>query len=249
MIQRLLLLALVLMTTAGAKPIHALVLSGNNNHDWRTTTPYLVSELLESGEFIVTVVYNPEHLQGVDLGKVDVLVSDWNAIGLGDDAEWSEETQQAYVDFVKNGGGHVVVHAGSSSFIEWEDYQKICLSTWKEGQTGHGPHHEFKVKLEEHAITAGIEPFSIKDELWHKVEVAENATAIAFAWSGAEFGGTDKWEPVAFVGQFGKGRCYNITLGHHVAGENESLLNPNFVKLFLRGTEWAASGKVERFAN
>ena len=40
--------------------LRALVLSGRNNHDWRTTTPFLRSLLVDSGRFDVRVVEEPD---------------------------------------------------------------------------------------------------------------------------------------------------------------------------------------------
>ena len=40
---------------AGPGPVRVLVLSGQNNHDWRTTTPQIVAILRGSGRFDVRV--------------------------------------------------------------------------------------------------------------------------------------------------------------------------------------------------
>ena len=45
---------------------------------------------------------------------------------------------------------------------------------------------------------------------------------------------------MVMVTQFGKGRCFNLVLGHDL----QSLENLNFQTLLLRGTEWAATGQV-----
>ena len=55
-----------------------------------------------------------------------------------------------------------------------------------------------------------------------------------------EFGGTGKAEPIAFATDFGKGRGFTLLLGHDV----RAMASDGFKALLLRGTEWAATGKV-----
>jgi len=52
--------------------------------------------------------------------------------------------------------------------------------------------------------------------------------------------GTGEYEPVTMWTRFGKGRCFNLVLGHDV----EAMRNTAWRTLLLRGTEWAAAGKV-----
>ncbi len=108
------------------RPIRVLVLSGQNNHDWKATTPKLVAILKESGRFDVSVTEEPDKLTAGSLQPYDVLLSNWNAFGLDPAAsEWPEEAKRDYLDFVRQGRGHVVVHAGSASFPEWAEYHRL----------------------------------------------------------------------------------------------------------------------------
>ena len=102
---------------ASGEPVRVLLLSGQNNHDWTATTPELEAILGESGSFEVDVTEEPEALTARSLEPYDVIVSNWNAFGLDPTARAGRaETREAYLDFVRQGKGHVVVHAGSSSF-------------------------------------------------------------------------------------------------------------------------------------
>ena len=47
-------------------------------------------------------------------------------------------------------------------------------------------------------------------------------------------------EPMLMTIQFGKGRVFHNTLGH----DTPALEGVAFITTFLRGTEWAATGKV-----
>ncbi|QBG48820.1 hypothetical protein EGM51_15950 [Verrucomicrobia bacterium S94] len=212
----------------------AVILTGANNHNWKKTTPVLEAVLEESGRFDVDVVTDPEKLTPAFLADYDVLLSNWNAFGKNKPASWSEELKKAYVDFVRNGGGHVAVHAGSSSFYDWEDYQKICLATWK-GGTGHKKPHEFEVRIAkpDHPAVRGLENFTTTDELWFKPFVQPGVTVLAESFSQY----TGNWEPAALAGEFGKGRCFTLLLGHDDWFINNS---DGFKKLLVRGTAWTA---------
>ena len=232
----ILLIALVTATSAIAEKARVIILTGANNHNWKATTPELKGILEGSGEFAVEVVTEPEELTRERLSRCDVLLSNWNAFGKKKPAPWSDALRSAYIDFVRKGGGHVVAHAGSSSFYEWDDYHSICCATWKD-DTGHKGVHEFEVRAvnHEHAVTRGFGKTLTTDELWFRPFVQPKAEVLAESFSRT----TGKWEPTAMVGQFGKGRCFTLLLGHDVNGMG----NDAFKKLLVRGTAWAA-GKI-----
>ncbi len=220
-----------------------LLLSGQNNHDWRTTTPRLETILGESGTLDVDVAEKPGLLTARSLEPYDVIVSNWNAFGLDPcGSDWPAETRDAYLDFVRQGKGHVVVHAGSASFPDWEDYRRLTLATWKNGQTSHGPIHSFEVRIDDaaHPVTAGLEPFATVDELWMRPGIAAGAEALASSFSAADKSGTGSWEPSVLAARFGKGRSLTILLGHDV----QAMSNPGFRALLRRAVEWAATGQV-----
>ncbi|MDA2927096.1 ThuA domain-containing protein [Acidobacteria bacterium AH-259-G07] len=260
-----------LMMTAGVSAgpqLKALIIDGQNNHDWKATTPVLKTILQDSGLFTVEVATSPP--QGADISrfkpefaKYDVVVSNYN----GD--PWSQRTQQALIDYVRSGGGFVSVHAANNAFPEWEKYNKmIGLGGWggrdeKSGPYvyfqgerfifgrspgrggGHGRRHPFQivVRNREHPITAGLPKkwMHAEDELYHRLRgPAENVTFLATAYSEPETGGTGAHEPMLFVITYGKGRVFHTTLGHSA----QAMKSPDFVVTLQRGAEWAATGKV-----
>jgi type 1 glutamine amidotransferase len=225
--------------------IRVLLLSGQNNHDWQQTTPALQKLFSETGRFEVDVTQRPAQLTAEMLEPYDVILSNWNRFDRrgGLSADWPKSTQEAYVNFVRSGKGHVVVHAGSSSFPDWVEYQKLSLATWQMGKTGHGPIHDFNVRLEavDHPITRGLSNFKTRDELWHRAAVQQNATVLASAFSEPDKSGSGQNEPVALIHQYGQGRAFTLLLGHDVEG----IGNPGFAKLLTRGTQWAATGQCD----
>jgi type 1 glutamine amidotransferase len=219
------------LAAAAERPLQVLIFSGQNNHDWKTTTPKLQAILTASGRFQVEVTDHPEQCTADTLAKYDVIVGNWNAWGDAKVKEWPASTRQAFLDFVRHGKGYVTIHAGSSSFYDWPEYQQIGGVYWDLAATSHGPPHEFPVLFPvEHPITRGLPPFRIKDELWLKPGVHSNAKVIA----------TGDGQPLAVTTALGSGRGFALLLGH----STEFMDAPGFQQLVLRGTEWAATGKV-----
>lgn len=229
-------------------PIRVLILTGRNNHNWEETTPALQKLLETSGPFRVDTTVPPAGLTEENLDRYDVILSNWNSWGGGSkevEAEWTAEVRRAYLDFVRNGGGHVTVHAGGSSFYEgWPEYRRVALVFWDLGNTGHGRQREFAVRLgrSDHPITTGLKSFTIHDELWNKPGVVSGATVLASAYSDREkeARGTGEWEPSVVTAQFGRGRCFATLLGH----DAKVMENECFRRILLRGVEWAATEKV-----
>ena len=219
--------------------IRVLILSGQNNHDWKKTTPVLAKILTGSGRFTVEVTEHPEQCTAETFARCDLVLSNWNA--LGPKKEWPEATRRALLDFVRGGGAFVVVHAGGTMFIDWTDFQKLIGATWGPG-TGHGSKHLFEVKIvdPDHPITKGLPAFHITDELWHRMAAQPEKKVLATAFSAKEKGGSGQDEPMVMVTEFGKGHCFNLVLGHDVS----AMENAGFRLLLLRGAEWAATGRV-----
>lgn len=236
----LLMLFTVAPCQAAERPLRVLMLSGQNNHDWRATTPVIQTILSNAGPFHVEVTEHPEHCDRKQLDRYDVLISNWNNWGDVAVKEWPEKTREAFLGFVRDGRGLVIVHAGSSSFLDWKEYQQLVGGTWG-AETGHGKRHEFEVKLvKDHPITRGLQAFKTTDELWHRTAVQPDIQVLATAYSSKENGGSGRDEPVAFVTAFGKGRCFNLVLGHDI----DAMKADGFKALLARGTAWAAAGKV-----
>jgi hypothetical protein len=216
---------------AAEAPLHALILSGQNNHDWRQTTPKLKSVLAATGRFAVDVTEHPEKCDTASLAHYDVILSDWNTFGTPAVTNWPDSVREALLAFVRGGKGFAVVHAGGSSFYDWSEYRQLAVASWAMGQTSHGAPHSFTVVMAtDHPIVAGLKPFTTTDELWVRPGTDPNAQVLASA----------EGQPIALAGRFGQGRSFALLLGHSA----EFMDTPGFQVLFGRGMEWAATGKV-----
>lgn len=230
------------MNAADHNKIEVLIFSGKNNHKWQLTTPAIQNILEESGMFNVTVTNNPKDLDPSEFEKYDVILSNWNTWPDVTEHRWKPELEKAFLGFVASGKGFVVVHAGSSTLQDWPEFQQIAGGTWGKGITGHGPIHTFKVIIKDtnHPVTKGLKDFYIKDELWNNTKFQDNIHVLCSAYSSSKWKGTDKYEPIIVTTHYGKGRGFYSVLGHNKA----TMQNKAWQTLLLRGTEWAATGKV-----
>jgi len=233
---------LFLFFPSNAQDINILIISGQNNHDWPETTKILVQMYEENRLFKVQVTHRPDTLNQNCLKSYDVIVSNWNAWPDVTGRQWGSTMEKAFLEFIKSGKGFVPFHAASAAFHDWPEYQELVGGTWKLGQTGHGPVHEFKVSLEDydHPVTRDLTDFWIRDELWHRVATKSAIKTLCSAFSAELYKGSNAFEPAVITTEYGEGRCFYNILGH----DTTALQNVGWQTLMLRGTEWAATGKV-----
>jgi len=255
-------------SATAAEKIRVLIIDGQNNHEWQKTTPLLVQFLKESDRFVADVATTPAAGQDMSsfrpkFAAYDAVMSNYNG------ERWPKETEQDFVEYLRNGGGFVSVHAANNAFHDWPEYNEaIGLGGWfgrtetagpyvyyKGGKLvrddspgrcgGHGEQHEFIVQLRdaEHPIVKGLPErwLHAKDELYDTLRgPAKNMKILATAYSDPGTGGTGRDEPMLMALDFGKGRVFHTTLGH----ADYSMRGVGFITTLLRGTEWAATGKV-----
>jgi type 1 glutamine amidotransferase len=241
--------------------LRALLLSGRNNHDWRTTTPFLRQLLVDSGRFDVRVVEEPDGTSARTLAPYDLVVSDYCG------PRWSAATEEALVAFVRGGKGLVVVHGAAFGFSglevladrhvktgilepAWPEHGQLVGGYWPAPpkEQFHGARHSFTVKVvdREHPVTKGFpDRFVATDELYHRMTLLPSARVLATAYSDPATGGTGRDEPMLWVNEPGKGRVFFSALGHEVA----AMQNDAFGAALLRGAEWAGSGAITLPAN
>lgn len=243
----LLLIALVTVAAAAlpaapAAPaphqLSALILSGENNHDWRTTTPVL-ERMYKAAGYAVDITEQPRTLTLADMRRYSVLVSNYNN---DKSPRWGEPAESALLQYVREGGGLVIIHAANNAFGDWPEFDRLIGGAWR-GTAGHGQYHRYVVKpnAARHPITKGMPAFlHAPDELYHRLTMQPTAFVIATAYSDPAKGGTGNDEPALWVVNYGEGRMFQTILGHG----DESMSGEGFIVSTLRGTEWAATGKV-----
>lgn len=283
------------LSATAAEKLKALIVDGQNNHAvWPKSTVMMKEYLEKTGMFEVDVARTkfisnfqrekdwlplagapeaegrdkpmPDPDFAPDFTKYNIVVSNF---GYGA-ADWPEGTRKKFEDYMKNGGGLVVVHAANNSWANWPEFNKmIGLGGWggrneksgpyvyydangkvirDNGPGGcgtHGPQSEFLITMRDktHPITQGLPDFWMhaKDECYSKLRgPAENMTILATAADTPALQKDGRNEPMLMVLNYEKGRVFHTTLGHDV----EAFQCVGFIITFLRGSEWAATGKV-----
>lgn len=266
------LMALVGLLSSSAAQYKALIVDGQNNHDFRVTTPHLKKLLEETGLFTVDVATSPA-AKG-DMKSFQPKFSEYNVVISNYNGEpWSDETKAAFEKYVRDGGGFVSVHAADNAFPEWQafnemigvggwgnrneksgPYLRLRDGKWLEDTTpgrggSHGKQHAFVMttRTPEHPIMKGLPAkwMHAKDELYDRLRgPAKDMTVLASALSAKEQGGSGEEEPLLLVRNYGKGRVFHTALGHNNGPDLAAQQCVGFIATFQRGTEWAASGKV-----
>jgi type 1 glutamine amidotransferase len=253
-----------------AAKIKVLLIDGQNNHDWRSTSPHLKKVLEDSGKFTVAVSSNlkkgekPGRIKDTvpfppDLSKYDVVLSNYNG------EAWPKEFQKSFNEKIKSGKlGLVIVHAANNSFGDWKEYNEMIGMGWrgrgagdrlklddkgkevrvakgKDDDSGHRYTGKFSIVVRDakHAITKGMprEWMHANDELYDNMRgPILNVHVLATAYSK----GTKAHEPMIWTISYGKGRVFHTPMGHDLTG----MRCVGFITTLLRGTEWAATGKV-----
>jgi type 1 glutamine amidotransferase len=148
---------------SAADPIKVLIVDGQNNHNWRATTPLLKQALEEAKLFTVDVATAPVKRAPAktakpeeDAAKLAALVDeykkqfaafrprfkDYQVVVSNYNGElWPEQTRSDFAEFVSHGGGFVAVHAADNAFPEWPEYNAmIGVGGWGGRNEKSGPY-------------------------------------------------------------------------------------------------------------
>lgn len=237
-----LLFIVALFTISWTKP-KALIVTGQNNHNWKVSHLMLKDILDKTGEYeSVDLILAPE--KGGDMttfdpnfAAYDVVVMDYN----GD--RWTKQTDDAFIKYLKKGGGLVLYHAADNAFVDWEEFNKvIALGGW-EGRTeksgpyvylndgvlvkdmtpgpggAHGAQHKFPLNLhnENHPVLAGVPQGAIHDtdELYDRMRGPGNIKELLVtSYADPKIGGSGNEEPLVFTVDYGRAKIVHIMLGH-----------------------------------
>jgi hypothetical protein len=124
-----------------AGKLRMVIIDGQNNHNWRDTTPYLKQALEESGRFDVEVASflkpgdKPGSVPSVELppnlDKYHVALSNYNG------QPWPEEFQQALEQRLHEGKiGLVVFHGANNPFASWTEFNRMIAMGWRGNSFG-----------------------------------------------------------------------------------------------------------------
>ncbi len=219
-----------------------LIITGHHHpgHDWAATTSVLKSAIGADSLLHVDVTTSIGDLAEIRLDDYGALVlnyCNWEApepIG--------ESAREALLTYVDEGGGLMVIHFANGAFhhslpgagaSDWPAYRRLVRRVWDHtSDSAHDAYGTFTVNIAnpDHPITEGMDSFETTDELYYRQKGDLPVDVLLTARSKD----TGEDEPLAFVYREGKGRVFQILLGHDAA----SLDHPAMRKLLRRGGRW-----------
>jgi uncharacterized protein len=158
---RMALLLCLVCTALVAQPpmshrIKVLIITGQDKHPWRDSSPYLKDRLNQTGKFEVRVTEEFHGAGSETLAPYDVAVLVYSDEKL-DVPDWSPATKEVLLSFVRSGKGLVVYHHSAASFQKWPEYKALVGCVWRTEISHYSPVHDYKVDIRDgdHRITRG----------------------------------------------------------------------------------------------
>lgn len=260
---------------AGMEKIKLHYLLGDvhmGGHDVHRVARAALKLLDEAGCFAVTMVCDTPEMGGIGfdeyLATDKINEADVFIFNCGNWRFNTPEEQEKLESAVAVGAGFLLMHGDhpcywpEAGMTPWPGFEKMAGFVWRE-KTTHGDFGNFSISMAQpqHPIVQGLTGFETRDEVFCTMENPWNvpyevlATAYSDAGVVSRHGeaGTGQQEPIAIVGQYGKGRTYNQGLGHvwpyytgHGLAENTMVawMAQPFRIMFVRACEWLARGEV-----
>jgi len=256
------------------KRIKVLIISGQNSyeHDWTGVNNLLRTLMQDSGRFDVRITEDFDYGSLAMLKAYDVVLLNYSSRWVYDDKSehrWSPPAEKALLDYVREGGGLVAYHSSFTWGYNWPEYRALIGAVMEPASSRRSPPGAFPVHIVErdHPVTSGMREYiwTYNDDMYtnmafapganvHVLATARDASASydprlagpkypAAAYTPEKLKamkGMDADHPQIWTQDYGKGRVFSITLGH----DEIPLHFQPLQALILRGTEWAATGRV-----
>jgi type 1 glutamine amidotransferase len=161
---------------------------------------------------------DPADLNDANLARFDVILNFASSL------EQNEEQIGALLRAVEGGIGFVGLHGATTTFRTNQPYIAMVGSRFSH----HPPlgHYTVERIAQDHPVTAGLEPFTLEDELYHLADVADDIRVLAWA----------EEQPMVYVRQHGAGRVCYIAPGH----DQRAIGRPEYARLVNQAIAWAA---------
>lgn len=214
-----------------------LIVTGEDIHNWRETTPKLIDLLAQDPRLEIHVIEDPSVLAHELPYRYHIIVLHFQ----NHHSPLNLPSLERLRNLVNHGTGLVIVHFASGAFFDHTSktvapaYTQLAGRFWNPKLRPHDPRGLFTVRICDpaHPITFGLINFDTDDELYTCLDGDTPIHVLADAVSKVD----GRPYPIVFVHEFGRGRVVHFTLGHDVRA-----LSPPAVRTLLRrGTVWAAA--------
>lgn len=225
-----------------------LLLSGGQrqHHGYREQALYLSGLLEDTGRYEVTIVEEGAVLETPALDQYDVLVV--LADRRDPEFHFKEPQQRAIFRFVRSGRGYVSIHGADNAARDWlPEWREMLGGVFSHDTTSGRPDGKtrkgtfpIRIVTPDHPITAGLEDFTLRDELYYHMQMEPGVEPLLVARHEEA-----EW-PVAWTRTFGQGRVFHTPLGHRDFGPDkpDPLRDPNLGRLVLQGIDWVAGASA-----
>lgn len=259
------------------KRLRVLIIDGINNHSWQVATA-AIREILENAEIFDVDVSTTPPVDAPpetwmdwkpDFKPYSAVIVNFNS-GFDEKARmWPKPVRDAFVTYVRDGGGMVSYHAANNAFLLWPAYNQMIGMGWRPKSFGpsvhigdhdeiievpagqgyepnHPPRLDFPLHVRDshHPMTSGMPRVWMhpSEQLTHGQHgPVDGIDFLTYAHSPI----TRQNEPMDWVHRYGLGRVYVTMLGHTWVNEpSPNLECVGFQTLLARGVEWVASGSV-----
>jgi type 1 glutamine amidotransferase len=205
-------------------------------HDYVSTATEIARILEESGFVVVVRGLKPSGV--ADIGAADLLVVNagyglYNEFSDGSREEW----QEAY-DLLRQqrrrGIPILALHAASNTLDELPEWREWIGGSWVKNQSMHPPIGEARVQISavDHAVSAGLEDFTVFDEMYSYLDISPEATVLAtHTYEGRS-------HPLVWIVEHGPHRAIYDALGHDV----RSYASAGRRDLLVREARWLVAG-------
>ncbi len=260
-------------------PLRVLIVDGFSNHAWRQNTALLRGMLAAAGGFAVNVSTMPPPGSAgwaewrPHFDAYDAVIQTCNDIGAPPAAKphWPDAVKEAFVKYVRNGGGVYIYHSAENAFVGWKSYEAMVGLCWRDANygtalqitgsrrllrippgsglgTGHGPRGNVLVtRLADDPIHAGLPRAWLSPDLevyYYARGPASHIHVLAYARDSRP--GLGLLWPVEWTTSFGKGRVYVSTYGHVWQGDVQpaSVRDAAVQTIVPRALQWLARRPV-----
>lgn len=242
-------------------------------HDYRKSNEWLRTVLEATGRFEVRITEAFAGSTAATLKPYHAVLLNYDGKKTPADTEyirWGDETEDAFFNYIQNGGGLVLYHSSIALENNLPDRFKRVWGAYLTGPYGRrNPKDEMVVHIADgsNPITKGLPEsfFVINDDFLAGVTTHPEAelTVLATVFDTLEnyrvpnfppkhqpveipdgklenLPGINTQQPISWTNRYGNGRIFALSLGHEI----ETLWRVPYMVMLCRGLEWAATGEV-----